>query len=181
MIRHRRPAAVLIAGLVILAVFGGYLTVARSTSTPNQVMTTIDPKLLADTNGIRLDQPTSDLRQLAVVSQEQAVETARGADPSYTVLESKLIVLRTPVVFADGCLCWGISLYPPNGQLDEIAPLGGLPGKRDNVYYLTFVDARTGALLFSAQGGRQIEPPRANPSALGTARPTPAGTPVPGR
>lgn len=181
MITNIRPVAIVAAALAILGAFVLYLNVARGSSTPNQVMTTIDPKLLADTNGTRIDTPSSGQAQLATVTESQAVDAARKADPTYAVLESRLVVLHSPVVFADGCLCWAVSLYPPKGRLDEIPPPGGSAGKRDNVYYLTFVDARTGQLLYSAQGGRQLEPIQANPSVYNTVLPTPAGTPVPGR
>jgi hypothetical protein len=166
-----------IGAIAILATFALYLTVARGSSDPNQVMDTVDPQLLADTNGTQLDRPSAAETKLATVAESQAVDTALKADPSYSVRESKLVILHTPVVLADGCLCWAVSLYPPGGKLGEVPPPGGSPSKRDNIYYLSFVDARTGELLYSAQGGRQIEPVHVNPDAYGTALPTPSGTP----
>lgn len=152
---------VMLAGICAVAVlvFDGQPRVS-SQSLPDSPLTGVEPELLNDTNGIVLRRPSLTERSDAVVSSDQAVKMALGADPDFKLREAQLAVLQAPVVAADGCLCWAISLEPPPGGVPQAVPPGIVPAEKTDVYYITFVDARTGELLFSATGGRDLIPAR---------------------
>jgi hypothetical protein len=121
---------------------------------------TVDPTILESTNGITLTAPAG----AATVNQEDAIKSASAADPDYQVLEVKLVQLHSPVAGAENRLAWAVSMKSPGGELQRVPAPGVIFGRVVDPYYVTFVDAADGTLLFSAQGGRQIEPNRVDPS-----------------
>ena len=180
--RDRRLVGLMGLILLLSVVAVGFLgTRANSQDLTQTPLDSVDAKLLLDTNGLVLARPDEAQVNAARVTRESAIEVALEADPDFTVLEADLALISSPVVSANGCICWAISMRPPGGDLQEFGPPGMIPGKREDIYYITFVDAGSGLLHYSAVGGREVEPARIDPDFELKPLVTPVGSPPAGR
>lgn len=169
------PAVVASVALVVSVSFigperGSFVSAVED---GDRVLDTVDPALLKSTNDIVLEKPMG----TAKVTSADAADFALAADPELFVVEVKLATVRAGMEIADGCLCWVVAMRSADGTIQRIPAPGVIFGRTEDNYYLTFVDASTGALLFSAQGGRQVEPNRADPEFKIGPVETPSGNP----
>lgn len=180
--RTQRTRLVLLSSVfsatMLTAFVGSALPQEHNLTEPTRstgVLQTVDPKLLLETNGIVLSPA---ITAEAAVSSDVARGVASNIHPNYTFREVSLVRAQGPI-FGDGasCLCWVVSLLPPGGELERVGAPGVIFGRLEDPYFLTFVDAATGNLLFSAQGGRQVEPNRVDPSFELQPAKTPSGEP----